>query len=85
MKSLLKELIELYKERKEYKRDYRKLCRANIDYAALQNMVDNVATKNVVIDIITNDGVKITIRPKENNDIGYESFGSKFARNRGEI
>ena len=85
MKSLLRELIELYKARKEYKRDYRKLCRANIDYAALQNMVDNVATKNVVIDIITNDGVKITIRPKENNDIGYESFHDKFARNRGEV
>ena len=33
MKSLLRELIELYKVRKEYKRDYRKLCRANIDYA----------------------------------------------------
>ena len=57
MKSLLRELIELYKEREEYKRDYRKLCRANIDYAALQNMVDNVSTKNVVIDIVTDDGV----------------------------
>lgn len=84
MKSLLKELIELYKARKEYKRDYRRLCRANIDYAALQNMVENVSTKNVVIDIVTDDGVKITIRPKENNAIGYESFHDKFARNRGE-
>lgn len=85
MKSLLRELIELYKARKEYKRDYRKLCRANIDYAALQNMVENVSTKNVVIELMTADGVKMTIRPKENNAIGYESFGSKFARNRGEV
>lgn len=84
MKSLLRELIELYKARKEYKRDYRRLCRANIDYAALQNMVDNVSTKNVVIDIVTDDGVKMTIRPKENNAIGHESFYDKFARNRGE-
>lgn len=82
MKSLLRELIELYKVRKEYKRDYRKLCRANIDYAALQNMVDNVSTKNVVIELLTSDGVKMTIRPKENNAIGYESFHDKFARNR---
>ena len=82
MKSLLRELIELYKVRKEYKRDYRKLCRANIDYAALQNMVDNVSTKNVVIELMTSDGVKMTIRPKENNAIGYESFHNKFARNR---
>lgn len=82
MKSLLRELIELYKVRKEYKRDYRKLCRANIDYAALQNMVDNVSTKNVVIELLTADGVKMTIRPKENNAIGYESFHDKFARNR---
>ena len=84
MKSLLRELIELYKERKEYKRDYRKLCRSNVDYAALQNMVDNVSTKNVVIELMTSDGVKMTIRPKENNAIGYESFHDKFARNRGE-
>lgn len=84
MKSLLIELIELYKERKEYKRDYRKLCRSNIDYAALQNMVDIVSTKNVVIELMTSDGVKMTIRPKENNAIGYESFHDKFARNRGE-
>ena len=82
MKSLLKELIELYKARKEYKRDYRRLCRANIDYAALQNMVDNVATKNVVIELMTDDGVKMTIRPKDQNSIGYESFHDKFARNR---
>lgn len=82
MKSLLKELIELYKARKEYKRDYRRLCRANIDYAALQNMVDNVATKNVVIELMTDDGVKMTIRPKDQNSIGYESFHDKFARSR---
>lgn len=85
MKSLLRELIELYKARKEYKRDYRKLCRANIDYAALQNMVENVSTKNVVIELMTADGVKMTIRPKENNAIGYESFHDKFAKNRGEV
>ena len=85
MKSLLRELIELYKARKEYKRDYRKLCRANIDYAALQNMVENVSTKNVVIELMTVDGVKMTIRPKENNAIGYESFHDKFAKNRGEV
>ena len=85
MKSLLRELIELYKARKEYKRDYRKLCRANIDYAALQNIVENVSTKNVVIELMTADGVKMTIRPKENNAIGYESFHDKFAKNRGEV
>ena len=82
MKSLLRALIELSKVRTEYKRDYRQLCRANIDYAALQNMVEEVSTKNVVIDIVTNDGVKITIRPKENNAIGYKSFHDEFARNR---
>lgn len=82
--SILRELIEVIKAKNEYKRDYRRLQRANIDYAALQNMVENVSTKNVVIDIVTDDGVKITIRPKENNAIGYESFHDKFARNRGE-
>lgn len=80
--SILRELIEVIKAKNEYKRDYRRLQRANIDYAALQNMVDNVSTKNVVIDIVTDDGVKMTIRPKENNAIGYESFHDKFARNR---
>lgn len=81
--SILKELLEIIKAKNEYKRDYRRLKRAAVDYAALKNMVNEVEKKNVVIDIVTDDGVKMTIRPERvDNQIGYESFQERYNRSR---
>lgn len=76
--SLIKELIELVKAKNEYKRDYRRLEESNLDYQALQQMVDTALAKQIVIEIKKTDGTVILIRPKTEEDKQYKSFMDRY-------
>lgn len=76
--TLLRDIIELIKARNEFKRDYRRLETSNLDYQALQRMVEVCNNKQTTIEIKKNDGTVILIRPKQDNDIGYKSFADLY-------
>lgn len=77
MKELLKLILQVIREQKQLKSDLRRLDKANLDYEALQRIVDNVATKNVEI-TVRMENVNITIKPTPVNEVGYTSFKEKY-------
>lgn len=79
MKELLKLFLQVIKEQRQLKKDLRRLDKANLDYEALQRIVDNVATKNVEIEVKM-ENVNITIKPTPSNEVGFTSFKEKYQR-----
>lgn len=73
-----KKAKQLLKEEAQLKRDIRKLELANLDYEALQRMVNNVSANQIEIEITNIEGIKIIIRPTIENEIGYKSFLDKY-------
>ena len=86
MFDVIKEAIKIVREKRQLNRDTRRLQMANLDYAALQNIVNSVANRNVEIEITNRgvDGVAHTLRimPKAINQINYMSFEEKVAEAR---
>lgn len=86
MFDIIRQAIQLVREKRQLNRDTRRLQMANLDYAALQNIVDNVANRNVEIEInnIGSDGVShiMVIRPKQAAQFEYKSFEDKVAEAR---
>lgn len=83
MKELLKLIIELIKETNQYKRDYRRLQKATMDYAALQNIADTAVSKNVVITVKTDDNAVVTITPtEESKRVNPKTFRERFMEKR---
>jgi 2-phospho-L-lactate guanylyltransferase (CobY/MobA/RfbA family) len=81
MFDVLKEAIELVRQKRQLNRDTRRLEVAYLDYAALQRIVEEVANKNVII-TITNGTNTMVIKPKEMNQIDYKSFDERVAEAR---
>lgn len=80
MFKILKKARELVKEETKLKHDMRRVQRISLDYEALQNIVNSVATKDVEIDIDTEDGMHIKVIPKFNSGVPYESFADKYKK-----
>lgn len=78
MFEVFREAIKLIREKRQLDRDTRRLRVANLDYAALQNIVDTVSNRNVEIEInnVGADGIShiLVIRPKQMNQVEYKSF-----------
>lgn len=81
MFEILKQAIELIRKKRQLDRDTRRLHIANLDYAALRNIVNEVSNRNVEIQISTNAGTMI-IRPKPINELNFKSFNEKLAETR---
>ena len=81
MFDVLKEAIELVRQKRQLNRDTRRLEVAYLDYAALQRIVEEVANKNVII-TITNGTNTMVIKPKEMNQFDYKSFDERVAEAR---
>ena len=86
MFDVFKEAIKIVREKRQLNRDTRRLQMANLDYAALQNIVDSVANRNVEIEITNRgtDGIAYTMKimPKAINQIDYKSFEERVAEAR---
>ena len=81
MLEIFKAAVEIVRQQRQLKRDIRRLEAANLDYEALQRIVEEVANKNVVIEIKNEkDGYSstITIKPKPINQIEFKSFDQKY-------
>lgn len=80
---LLKAIIELIREAHDYKRDYRRLQKATLDYAALQHIVDTAVSKNVVVTVKLEDNAVITITPtEESKRANPKTFRERFMESR---
>lgn len=81
MFDVLKEAIEIIRQRRQLNRDTRRLQAATLDYEALQRICDNVATRNIAIEInqSSGNGMSTTIRilPKPLNQVAYKSFDER--------
>ena len=77
---ILRKARELIKEETQFKKDLRRLQMAALDYDALQRMIDNVAIKNVEIEIqfLGETPGKLIIKPKTPNEIGFQSFADRY-------
>lgn len=83
MKELIKAFIELIKEMNTYKRDYRRLQKSNMDYNALQNIVNTAIEKNVVITIKLEDNSVVTVQPtEESKRVNPKTFRERFMEQR---
>ena len=86
MFDVFKEAIKLVREKRQLNRDTRRLQMANLDYAALQNIINSVANRNVEVEInnIGSDGVShiMVIRPKQVQGFEYKTFEDKVAEAR---
>lgn len=81
MFDVLKEAIKIVRQNRQLNRDTRRLQAATLDYEALQRICDNVANRNITIEInqSSSNGVSTTIRivPKPINQTPYKSFDER--------
>lgn len=77
MKETLRLVLNIIKEQRQLKEDLRRLDKANLDYEALQRIVDSVAAKNVEI-TVQMENANITIKPTPSNEVGYTSFKEQY-------
>lgn len=86
MFDIIREAIQIIREKKQLNRDIRRLQAATLDYEALQRICDNVANRNIVIEInqSSNNGISTTIRiiPKPINQVNYKTFDERVAEAR---
>lgn len=79
MKEIIKLLIEYQKQKRQTQKDLRRLAACELDYEALQRMVNAVVVGETEVEIVINlqNGRTITIRRvhKENDN---KSFRERF-------
>lgn len=77
---IIKQVISELKVQSQINKDMRRLVKSELDYGALQRMVDNVVTSNVEFEIKMADKT-ITIKP-QGRPQGNNSFYTAYMKSR---
>jgi hypothetical protein len=76
--SIIKELTELIKQKRQFEKDLRRLEHASLDYEALQRIVNNAASSGVTVTITFENGTKMEIKRANANETNFKPFSERY-------
>lgn len=76
--SILKELSEVIKQKRQFNHDLRRIESSNLDYEALKRIVEKVASTGVSITVTFENGTKMEIKHGMPNENNFKSFADLY-------